>query len=410
MKIQQIFENEEISLDKESIIVAYKMKALNSNLPFTIEDNRLIFDDYTVGSVQILNNVINILPRNPVFSLNTIFEMILFNNDITLHNDDTVGYDYIDKNGVSVIPNYFYNLCKKLVDYGITGDFIKSPTVSKNINGELILEKFNYNIIKTEGIHYINQTYILDIPPNQLIKSALLRVVQSSLEKNNLNELHLLLREFDAVQEYSGNTIDYQYNNSTFFSCNPYYPETIQIALTILNDIKLSFSNGSIQWYSFLQNSNNLFETYVRKLVARTTNMKIEKWKIPVKYASLSHSGKTGYKSYSPDILVEYNASIGGARVVLDVKNKKFNPLNKNISELINAADMYQMLFYCRKLKTNLGGLLYPTSDNYEPINVIIDDDADRRLVLFSVNMSSSYKERLKKLKEDLHKSLFKYI
>ena len=57
-----------------------------------------------------------------------------------------------------------------------------------------------------------------------------------------------------------------------------------------------------------------------------------------------------------------------------------------------------------------MGGLIYPAGMNYEPVSVIVDDDADLRIVLFSVNMKLNYRERLKKLKSDIFEALLKYL
>lgn len=258
MIVQQIYENEDAVLDSDSIVIAEKMKKKDSSLPFKVIDNRLVFDAYTVGSIQMLDTVINILPRNNVFSLSTIFEMILFSNDIIVNNEKTVGYEYSDKSGVWVIPKYFAKACKKLVDFGLTGGYQKKNEVSNSLQGDLILERFNANIIKSEGLYYVRQDYTLNIPANQIIKSAILKILLSGQSKGNNHEFTSLLREFEAIGEYNGSIVDFNDNNKTFFSCNPYYPEVIEIAITILKDMKLSVSRGNVQWYSFLQNSNNL--------------------------------------------------------------------------------------------------------------------------------------------------------
>lgn len=153
-----------------------------------------------------------------------------------------------------------------------------------------------------------------------------------------------------------------------------------------------------------------MFESYVRKLVSKAVEFKVQKWDKPQNYASLSYKGIEGYKSFSPDILVGYDSATNSSKIVLDAKNKHFNPTEGNISELVEPADMYQLLFYCHKMKTKLGGLIYPSGENYDPVNVIVDDDADMRIVLFSVNMKSDYRDRLKKLKNDLYESLLKYL
>lgn len=408
MNVQQIYENEVAVLDLNELEIAKEMKRKNPNLPFVVDKDRIVFDAYTIGSIRVNDTVINILPRSEAFDLSTIFEMLLFTYDIIVNNEKAVGYNYTDQNGVWVIPQYFASECRKLTNFGLTGGYKKRMEVSDCLKGDILLEKFNSNIIKSEGIHYVRQDYTLDVPANQIIKSALIKITRFNPDNNP--EYSMLLREFDAISEYNGNVLDFEKQHTGFFSSNPFYPEVIRVAITLLKDMKLSFNHGSIQWYSFLQNSNDLFETYARKLVEKVSPFSVQKWDAPKDYASINYNGKTGFKSYIPDILLGYDDANEHALVVLDAKNKHFNPQDGSLSELVSAADMYQLLFYCRKLKTKFGGLIYPAKDNYEPISVIVDDDADLRIVLFSINMKLNYRERAKKLKKDLNEALLKYI
>lgn len=412
MIVQQIYENEDAVLDDESIEIAKKIKLQNPKLPFIIDNNRLVFDAYTVGSIQVLNTAINILPRNPVFNLETIFQMILYNNGIIEENCKTTGYEYNSGFGATVLPLYFIETCKNLVNFGLTGGYRKFDETSKKLQGELKLQEYCPALLPITGLKYERQDYLLNVAANQIIKSALAKLSKNKLAKNKNAELSMILREFDSVDEYQGdiNSLRKEDFNFSFFSANPYYPKTLEIAVTILKDMKISFYNGTIQWYSFLQNSNDLFESYIRKLVGQTTKLKVEKWESPQVYASLKYNNETGYKSYNPDIIIGYDNKKNSSKVVLDVKNKKFEPNTTSVSELVEPADLYQLLFYCRKQKTKLGALIYPAAIDYEPINVIVNDEADLRIVLLSVNMKTGYKNRQVKLKNEIYNSLLKYI
>lgn len=410
MNLIQIFENEEIDLNDNLISIAKKMKANNPTLPFDIYENRLKFAEYTVGTIQILDTTINILPRNSVFDLKTIFNMILFNSDIVSNDNLTTGYEYSDKAGIWIIPDYFTTICKKLIDYGLTGDFSGSDEVSKIIQGDIDLSKFNLNKIKMEGIRYSKQEYSINITENMIIKSALLKIFRSTRDQKKRNKITTCLREFKEISEFNGNVYEYNLKNYSYFSSNPYYPEAVTIALTILKDVHITFENGNIEWYSFLQNSNNLFETYVRKIISKAIPIKTQKWTKPQKYASVNYSDKVGFKYYVPDIVIGYDINTNISQIVLDVKNKKFNPDRKDLSEIVSASDMYQILFYCRKLKTKLGGLIYPTDRDYMPVNVVVDDDADLKIVLLSINMKDCIKNQIKKMHDSIYENLLNYL
>lgn len=70
---------------------------------------------------------------------------------------------------------------------------------------------------------------------------------------------------------------------------------------------------------------------------------------------------------------------------------------------------MYQLTFYCDKMKTNLGGLIYPAGDDYKPINVMIDGNQDFRFVLFSINLREKISVRHRKLCNAIKEYLLYY-
>lgn len=410
MQILNIFENETLPLNTEEVLIAKKMKQNNPTLPFDVIDEGILsFAPYTVGSIQINDKIINITPRHSAFTLGTIFEMILFLNGVSINNNLTVGYDCAEHSGIDFIPKYFCDVCSKLINYGLTGGYKKEYNISKYINGDIVFEKYNHNIILTEGIHNVQQLYTLNIKENQIIKAALQKLLSIS-SKQLSYEITSLLREFDYVDVFTENILNYNPKISQFYSCNPHYEEVLEIAIIILKDLKLSFNNGRMQWFSFLQNSNDLFEKYVRKIVLQVVTLPVEKWSIPKQFASIVYDNKNGQKAYAPDILIDYEAEKETCKIVLDVKNKTFMPNQLNLSDIISNADIYQILFYCNKLSTNLAGLIYPANENIEPISLTIDNKQDIRLVLLSINMTNSHYKRIDTLKNDLQNSLLKYL
>ena len=78
MKILEIFENESFSLDDEDAKSLFQIKSQSPNLPFSILDNKLVAEDYTIGEIQLKNKLIRIKPRHKVLSLNHYFEMLLY--------------------------------------------------------------------------------------------------------------------------------------------------------------------------------------------------------------------------------------------------------------------------------------------------------------------------------------------
>lgn len=398
MKKLQIFENEPLKLDTHYLNVVEDMILKDNSLPIYIENNTVFFSAYTVGNIQVEDLIIEILPRNPAITLDRIFEMILFINSNSIKNDyKAIGFDYTASFGVDLLTRHFILLCKELVNVGLTGTFISQCEISKMIRGNIKFENYIHQLIPYRGVYTDFNEYSINTPSNQIIKSALLKVM-NTYNIENFPELSVLLREFNYIDEYRGSYDLIEDIVRSHFSTNPAYPLTLEYAIKILKDLKLTYKNGKIKWSSFLQNSNTIFEKYVRKILDTGLVERVSKWEIPKEYAILRYNNKVGNKSFSPDILIDYDHMTSSCKAILDVKNKRFYPNSSPLSDIVDASDIYQILFYCRRLNTNLGGLIYPTSKDIDPIRVMIDDESELNLYLFSVNMSNCFQSRHTKL------------
>ena len=158
--------------------------------------------------------------------------------------------------------------------------------------------------------------------------------------------------------------------------------------------MKVKFEGGNIQWNGFIFNSNDVFEKYVRKVLKNGLSTSVIKWSQPKEIASIRSNNNVGYKSYSPDVLIGYNEEKGSALAVLDAKNKKFNATGVDISDVLDNADLYQLVFYCDRLHTKLGGLVYPSMGAVDPIEVLVEGNNDYRFMLMSIDFSLPIRER----------------
>ena len=406
-----IKENTEYEADDTLKSQLQSMILDDPTLPIHLKGNVVTFDEYTIGSIRVGNYNIEIIPRNPVFTLETVFEMLLFES---LNNFDenymSSGFGDNQSFGVSSIMSQFYYECVKLVDFGLTGGFITEEKSGREINGRIITEKYHPSYIPIRGVAFMNDRYSTNVPANQIIKSAILKILKIESRKQIRREYQMLLKSFTEVDEYCGSLYIMDDIANQFFSANPNYPLTLEFAIKILRDMKMKFTNGSMSWNAYLHNSNDIFEKYVRKVVAKGIDAYVSKWDMPKQIAALSDGVRTGSKSYIPDILIDYSALTGSAKAVLDAKNKVFETNKENIGEILHSADMYQLAFYCDKLKTNLGGLIYPAGSDFRPINVMIDGSTDFRFVLFSINMREKISVRHRKLCDAIRDELLFYI
>ena len=104
MRTIVIRENTELPVDDELASAINKMLAEDSTLPIKIKDHTVSFADYTVGSLQVGEVNIEIKPRNPVFTLETLFEMLLFES---LNNFELLCIHYVCRLGKGILFYYF---------------------------------------------------------------------------------------------------------------------------------------------------------------------------------------------------------------------------------------------------------------------------------------------------------------
>lgn len=408
IEVIDINENGIVELSDLEIKKLIEITKNGFSLPIHISDNRLSFNEYTVGSIRIIDKIINIIPRNKSFTLSTIFEMIMYNNDIKM-STETYGFDFRNEGSIQILPRLFYSVIKKLLDFGLTGQFTNQDMEGMKIDGSLIIEEFHEQYIPIKGLKFKKTSYSIDIAANQIIKSALLKIIKLDKIFKQRKLFFPILKFFDNIGEYSENAEFFQSEHGNFYSANKYYPEVLELSLIILNDLKFMFDNGSLNWYSFLFNSNELFEKYVRKLLAEVLTYPVIKWKEPRNFALMTFDEVKAHKGFIPDIILNYDEKSNSAMAVIDVKNKEFNPLVGSLINNVSSADVYQLLFYMRQLNTKNGALIYPTGSYYKPIVVDVIDDSNKKIILCGLNMKDNFIHRKDKILKDIEDYLLKY-
>ena len=407
MKIIEITENESISLEDSDIQELQLIKKQSPNLPFYIENNKIVIGDYIIGEIQLIKKLIRIKPRHKVLSLNHYFEMLLYIENIGLNPIKSISYSNESTFGINGLIVNFIDVCFQLLNFGLTGVFLPKRKKSFKPKGKIIFDDYKKQLIPIEGITTLIDDYNINNLANQIIKTALLKINEyAKLTKDNRYSILKLLNQFSSVNEYKNGLSSIKQDISSFYSSNPYYPITLEYARKIILDLKLGYSNlGGVQWNAFLENSNDTFEKYIRKILEKELEHKTNKWDKPRKFADISWNKKTGEKAFSPDIIVDFID--GKAKAVFDVKNKYFSPPKDNPSELTSVSDIYQLLFYSNQLKSDICGLIYPADDFYEPIPVNITG-VDIKFFLLSINMSVNFEERKNAFLENV-KNCLKY-
>jgi len=400
MEKHVIAENSEIRINSEDIEVAKELLAESGDSYFGIDGNKLVFKPYIVGEVRIGNTYILINPRHEAYGISHIFEMATFIDGGTLNPSLAANnYEFGDY-GVDAIYMDFIGVVDKLVNYGLTGEFQTQRSFSHSVYGDLDFQRYVKQSIPITGIPNIFQSYEIDTIQNKLIKAAISKVLAQVSSTYRRDLLHAL-EFFKNVDEIviSEPLLDkklFEYHGS-----NPHYDLALEYAYAILKNLKIKYNQGTIEYYSFLYNSNNLFETYILKILKNEPSFIANKWASAKEFASIKTDIEDSVKSFSPDILINYDEHLKSAMAVFDVKNKFYSPVTKQLSDSVSNGDIYQLLFYFARLKTSTGGLIYPAKKRYEPIRMILND-YKQEIFFISINMSDSLKNRHDTLISDI--------
>jgi 5-methylcytosine-specific restriction endonuclease McrBC regulatory subunit McrC len=411
MQVRSINEGGSIELEPKYIDIAKDIKLKRPDLPFFIEGYLITFEDYIVGELVLQDISIKLNPRNKAFNLNGYFQIVCYLHDIEQTNDIGTGFsDGTDIFSFSSLSANFCTLCLKLLQFGLTGSYISSEETSMKLNGDINFSHFYPQTIPLTGIPIITREYSIDTPQNQLIKSALQKLCL--IESTQVNSVKFqILRDLNLVSECAFEKSNALPLLDGFYSPNPWYINALDLSIKILFDLELEYSNGSIEWMAFLENTNSLFEAYIRKVLSDNLDEKITKWEKPRQFIKMRNNSQIGEKSFSPDILINFSENTTTAEAIIDVKNKTFEPSSlRSLDMLCSTGDLYQLIFYCNQLKARVGGLIYPSSTTNEPIELMMDSQSGLKIFLFSINMNENFSFRNKKISNEIYHYLMREV
>ena len=405
MKIIKLQEGNSYYLHDDEITDFQNFLHQNSELPVHISKRNLVFDDYIIGSLTVGNTSIAISPRLSHFTTNDYFEMQLYTEGIVSDNVSTLLSENKQYGIQENLVSLFLDILKKLVNFGLDGQFITKESYSNKIHGKILINKIDPIHLLQDEIPIQYDIHTFQTTDNKIIKLALNKcrlLIQNVKEHEKFAQVYSYFKDIFTTRQETELLIQQKKSSyTTSFHTNPHYSYAIKLALKILSDIKLNMKDNKILGSSFLVNSNNLFEKYSRAVLKKNTSFTISKWTNPHRTAKFIIDKNDYYKSYVPDILINYNESKNSTYALIDAKNKDISN-HQNIAQL---PDLYQVVFYCQNLKTKLGGLVYPSKENLSPIKITLENFTDISFYAFFIDFSLPIKQRNQKFADEVIKS-----
>jgi 5-methylcytosine-specific restriction endonuclease McrBC regulatory subunit McrC len=197
---------------------------------------------------------------------------------------------------------------------------------------------------------------------NQVIKYTL-EYIQKSIQGNLIPIYRRLLHylEETTVRPWMPTEIE----GISYNRLNYGYKEIHLLCLMILQDFTIQLEIGKKKFFSFVLNSWNVYEDFLRKIFQKFQRYyKVDAYKIP----HLSQDIDWDMKG-RPDILLH---STHGGIIVIDAKYKN-RPYH---------SDENQMYRYLGEFNTDIGYLIYPKSQNLQEDNEIPIRQRDREVMI----------------------------
>ncbi|RFU69964.1 hypothetical protein D0469_08455 [Peribacillus saganii] len=404
MNVINIYENSSYTLDKRYVDEFKQFLKENNGLPMVLQGETIVFDNYTIGSIRIRDLVLNIQPRISKLSSNHYLEMQLYNEGLL---DDKISSLLGENESFGIQENLIDLFLKEtfdLVNHGVEGDFVKVREETNQVRGKILIENISPINLLQDKIPIEYEVHTLNTSYNKIIKLALDKVRILGRKDKHI-KLHALVNSYfdDIDVDIAELSLILLEKGEKIFFENQKYPIVIGLAEKILKDLKINLKRNQVTSSSYLVNSNNLFEKYVRKVLLNNLKLSVTKWDQPKQMGKFKVGSEEYIKSYSPDIMIDYHNNTNSAFAVLDAKNKDISN-HKKIGEL---SDLYQLLFYSYALNSNYGGLIYPNYGPLQPVRINIASFKETNLFAFSVDFSQPIKKRnttfVDQIKRTLH-------
>lgn len=408
MKYIEIEENSPLYIDNQEYVQALEMLIQSSpELPIRAHNGLFLFDSYTVGSIVLDDLVISIKPRIKGFTVNDYFEMQLYAEGILNDNIESALSENAQYGLERNLTKVFLDSLEFLTRQGLDGFYIDCTETTNIIRGRIQTERItNLHLLYDElPIEY--QEFSTDVSFNKIIKLALDKIKYLVDDKSTKIQYSQLYKYFEHINAEKNLLMKYKDDvKAENYLNNKKYGLTLNFAIKILDDLKVNFDNNfnkTVRSYSYLINSNTVYEKYLRRVLSDYLELPVTKWESPKEVAKIEITkDKTISKSIVPDILINYSPIENQAYIVLDAKNKDIS----NDDNLVSVSDFYQILYYSDNLRCQFAGLVYPNKrkdiNSFSRVRVVTDQRIELYYFTldFNLKLGGRHKKFLKDLKE----------
>ncbi|QJW90688.1 McrC family protein [Spirosoma taeanense] len=232
-----------------------------------------------------------------------------------------------------------------------------------------------------------------DVPPNRILKTALLHLSSRSISAPVQRRIRRLLQALDDVPISDSLADDLRASQRVNRLFNSYEP-ALRWAVALLQGRAFGVKIGSVMDISLLVPMGRVFEDFVAHGIRTYWP---ETGAVTVQEASAhlvdQHVGTPKFR-LRPDILIRQ----GDRTLVLDTKWKRIDGHDRTGNYGIEQADLYQLYAYGKKYAASDLFLVYPANETFRHPLAVFGYDASTRLHVVPFNVASPLVNEVEKL------------
>lgn len=295
-----------------------------------------------------------------------LIEMLLFSEGLPLALEHEASGHYDTNSIMEMLVQIFVKEVDLLLQKGIHREYVTEQENLSLLRGRIDFPNhLKANFFTPTKIYCQYDELNTNVIENQVLYSALQIANLYPLSKETKKNVERLVNEFQEICEWyrSEEWPKFSYNRLT-----QHYETVHKLAYYLwkqiyVNDI-YQFQNRS--HYSFFVDMNELFESFVGKLLTTYMRKPIKVWS-QRKYRKAIMKNGSSYQNIIPDFIIEKSKE---GVIVLDTKYKPYG------KRKVSSADLYQLTFYSLYVNEKQpfqAAIIYPNFADESNEEVVID-------------------------------------
>lgn len=330
-----------------------------------------------VGIIELKNHFqIEILPKievkSNIVSENDALERILLRmlgylKDFPATPSNTANLNTNKTSLYEIFIQLYFSKVEELIKRGLKHRYVSIEENLSSFKGSLnTMKQIRFNSVNKHKFFIQHDEYLIDIPENRLIKSALLLLSDKTTNIKNGKKARQLLEMFEMVPKATDYLSDY--SRIVYDRLNSSYHDVIEWSIAFLLGKSFIIQKGETTADSLLFPMEKIFESFVGKLLKKclSTEAGFDGWNIKTQSTKKYLFDDPKKFQIRPDIRIFKTENQEEKNIILDTKWKRLDPSNDRRNYGISTADMYQMYAYAKRYKANDVWLIYPYSYELE--------------------------------------------